>query len=376
MAKDRKPEQGKSTHLVQKIIIGAVFLIVVVLLLMWLAGVFHQKIDRVSVNPASAVSAERPVGAARLIEVQTKIVPRVEFSVGTIRAVHEISIASKILAKATQVNATAGQQVHIGDVLVRLDDADHVARLEQAIAATDAARAKRDQAKIEFDRVQQLVEREAASKIEWDRVQSTLKAADAELLQAEQVTNELRAVLDYATLQSPIDGVIIDKKVEVGDTVTPGQALLVIYDPTRMQLVASVRESLTRHLSVGQTIGVRIDALDRLCQGRISEIVPEADAATRAFSVKVTGPCPPGIYSGMFGRILIPLEDEQVLVIPQNAVRHVGQLKLVDVTDGRTLRRRAVQIGRSFDDDVEVLSGLRAGELVAVSVVRAGASSP
>ncbi len=94
--------------------------------------------------------------------------------------------------------------------------------------------------------------------------------------------------------------------------------------------------------------------------------MPEAQAASRTFQVKVTGPCPKGVYSGMFARMLIPLDEEQVLVIPAGAVRRVGQLELVDVVDGDSTTRRAIRTGRTIDDDVEVLSGLRPGERVLV----------
>ena len=132
---------------------------------------------------------------------------------------------------------------------------------------------------------------------------------------------------------------------------------------------------MTRQLQVGQSIGVRIDGLNKQCSGTVSEIVPEAQSSSRAFQVKVTGPCPTGIYSGMFGRILIPLEEEQVLVIPRQAVRKVGQLELVQAIEkGRTVQR-AIRTGRNLGDvkdesgqvlrdQVEVLSGLRQGEQV------------
>lgn len=150
--------------------------------------------------------------------------------------------------------------------------------------------------------------------------------------------------------------------------VTPGKVLLTLYDPTRMQLVASVRESLTRRIAVGQSIYVQVDALNKQCKGLVSEIVPEAESASRTFSVKVTGPCPPGIYTGMFGRLLIPLDDEEVIVVPRSVVRRIGQLTIVDVADGEVLRRRAVQLGRTFEEKVEVLSGLRVGERVAIGM--------
>ena len=155
-----------------------------------------------------------------------------------------------------------------------------------------------------------------------------------------------------------MDGTVIDKKVDVGDMVTPGQLLVTLFDPKQMQLVASVRESLTHRLQVGQSIGVRVEGLDKQCSGTVSEIVPESQSASRAFQVKVTGPCPAGIYSGMFGRILIPLDEEQVLVIPRQAVRNVGQLELVEVVENGQVSRRAIRTGRTFKEEVPALAGL------------------
>ena len=131
---------------------------------------------------------------------------------------------------------------------------------------------------------------------------------------------------------------------------------------------------LTHRLQVGQSIGVQIEGLNKQCSGTVSEIVPEAQSASRAFQVKVTGPCPTGIYSGMFGRILIPLEEEEVLVIPRQAVRNVGQLELVK--SWRTAECSAAGdphgAGR-LDENVEVLSGLAEGEQVEMPASSAAA---
>jgi len=361
---------------VRTIVTAVFFFVVVVLAMMWLAGSFHRKIDGKGVEAAAGTSGSRSRAGmtnargfppdAEAVAVRIKRVPRIETAVGTVRAVHETSVASKLLAKVVAVNVIAGQGVRVDDLLVKLDDADLTARLEQARSAAEADRAARDQAHVEYDRIKQLFDQGAASKIEFDRVETALKSAEANLQRAEQAVREAETTLGYAAILAPLDAVVIDKRVEAGDTVTPGQVLVTLFDPTRMQLVASVRESLTHRLAVGQMIGVRIDTLDHACDGRISEIVPEAESASRTFSVKVTGPCPPGVYSGMFGRLLIPLDDESVVLIPQSAVRRVGQLELVDVVDGGQLRRRVVKLGRSFNDEVEVLSGLREGEMVAL----------
>ena len=347
---------------------GLSFTAVVVVLMMWLIGTFHPKVDRkdqARVPPTEAV-ALRPAGDVRTATVERIEVPRVETAVGTIRAVHETQVAAKLLAKVVEVRVKAGQRVRRGEVLVRLDDADLKARLQQAQAAADAARARRDQAQIEYDRVVRLFEQDSAARIELDRVRNALKAAEADLERAEQAVREAETVLAYATIRSPIDGVVVEKHVEAGDTVTPGQAVVTLYDPSRMQLVARVREALTRRLRVGQTIRVRIESLGKTCEGTVSEIVPEAETASRTFSVKVTGPCPPDVYTGMFGRLLIPVDRERVLVIPRAALRRVGQLHLVDVVEDGRLLRRAVQPGRTFGEKVEILSGLRPGERVAL----------
>lgn len=362
-----------STHVgpvIRKITVAAVCALAVIILMIWLAGGFHRKIGPTSTGRAAEASAVagQPLPAGATVEpVRLIRVPAVESAVGTIKAVHETSLASRLLARVLEVNAIAGQRVAKDEVLVRLDDADLKARLQQAQAAVDHAKAAHDQARIEFDRTEGLLKEGNAAQIEFDRASNALRSAEAALRQAEQARTEAATILDYAVIGSPIAGTVIDKKVEVGDMVQPGQVLLTLYDPTRMQLVASVRESLTHRLRIGQPIGVFVEAMNKQCQGNVSEIVPEAESASRTFSVKVTGPCPPGIYSGMFGRLLIPLGEEDVLVMPAGGVRRIGQLDVVDVADAGLTRRRTVQLGRTFGSSIEVLAGLRAGEQVVLS---------
>lgn len=346
-------------------VLAAVCLVVLVgIAIAWLAGAFH---DKVGGEPGGgAAPRARPVGDAALGEVHLLRVPRVEQAVGTVRAVHETAVASRVLASVLDVLVRTGDQVRAGDVVARLDDAALRARMRQAEADRDSARALMERAETELGRVRNLFERGAESTSVVDDATTAVRTAKAAVERTERALDEASTSLGYATIVAPMAGVVIERNAEPGDTVAPGQAVVTIYDPTRMQLVAGVRESLTRRLAVGEPVAVRIDALDLDCEGMVSEIVPRAEEVSRTFEVKVTGPCPPGVYSGMFGRLLIPLGEEEVLVLPAAAVRQVGQLRLVDVAQEGVLRRRSVQLGRSFGQDVEVLSGLRAGERVAL----------
>jgi RND family efflux transporter MFP subunit len=341
----------------------------VVVLLLWLAGKFSPKVPA---KNASDQAQGSPI-EGKLVPVRLIRLPLSESAVGTIRAVHETSIGSKLLARVIEVNLKAGQKVQTGDVLIRLDDADLRAKLQQAKAAVVSAEAVRTQAAADEKRYAQLVKSKTISQQAYDQAIMTLRSAEADLLRSRETVNEVQATLDWATIRSPIDGTVIDKKVDVGDMVTPGKMLVTLFDPKHMQLVASVRESLTRRLQVGQSIGVQVEGLKKQCSGTISEIVPEAQSASRSFQVKVIGPCPAGIYSGMFGRILIPLQEKQVLVIPRQAVQEVGQLELVEVAKNGQVSRRTIRTGRTLDKNVEVLSGLREGEQVVLPVASGAA---
>jgi RND family efflux transporter MFP subunit len=329
-------------------------------LLLWLGGYFAPKVSA-QTEHAAVIEGERPGGVAQVRLVR---LPMVETAVGTVRPVHESAIGARLLARVVEINLKAGQVVNSGDVLVRLDDLDLRAKRRQAEAALNTAEAARAQAEADANRAATLMKSRAISRQEYERDSTAFKSADAEVRRAKESINEIQATLEWATIRSPISGIVIDKKVAVGDMVSPGQILATLFDPLRMQLVASVRESLAHRLKVGQPIEVRLDNSHKTRMGTISEIVPEAESSSRAFEVKVSGTCPEGVYSGMFGRILIPLDEEQVLVIPRQAVQSIGQLELVNVARGSAFGRRAVRLGRIIGEDVEVLSGLREGEQV------------
>lgn len=347
----------------------------VVVLMLWLAGTSSPKVPAKTIATQSeSGQADQPAVAVELVEL-----PMTESAVGTIRAVHETTIGSKLLARVVRVNLKAGQKVREGDVLIRLDDSDLRARLQQAQAAVSAAEATLAQASADEKRYSQLVASKTVSQQLYDNSVTARQTAAANLRHAQAAEHESQATLDYATVRSPIDATVIDKKVDVGDMVSPGQPLVTLYDPKHMQLVASVRESLTSRLRVDQEIGVRVEGLGKTCSGTIREIVPEAQTASRTFQVKVSGPCPPGIYSGMFGRILIPLDKEKALVIPRRAIREVGQLELVEVIGPKHIDRRAIRTGRELTGDevkmfpdkllqkepyIIVLAGLSEGERV------------
>ncbi|MCA9064185.1 MAG: efflux RND transporter periplasmic adaptor subunit [Planctomycetaceae bacterium] len=331
------------------------------LMLMALAGVFRAKVPGEAKSIAPIKVGDLPVAEVRLLKQ-----PVYESASGTIQPVHESAVASKLLARVTEVTVTAGESVTKDQILIQLDDADLQARLRQMQAALESAKTQRDRAVADFQRAEQLKEKKAIAASDFDALKSAAETMASSVTQAEEAVREAEVILERATVRAPMDGTVIDKRVDVGDTVSPGQILLTLFDPTHMQMVASVRETLALHLKPGQLLPARVDALNIDCEARISELVPEADVASRSFTVKVTGPCMPGAYSGMFGRLFLPVAEDELLLIPSEAVSRVGQLTMCHVVENDTLHRRYIRTGRIIDSDVEVLSGLSAGERVVV----------
>lgn len=338
----------------------------IALLVSWLMGVFHAKVE-----PAPARRMLRAHPDAATLTVKAERVPVFESAVGTIEAIERIAVGSRLMARIETVHVTAGQPVKTGDLLVELEKTDLEARLEKARAVRRAAEAALSQAEIDLGRARELVEQRVAPKSRLDQEETAVKRRKAEVGRAREAVAEAEAILTYATIRAPTAGIVIDKHVEPGSMASPGQVLVTLYDPERLQLVASVREQIAVGLEIGRPVKVRIDAIGKSCEGRIAQIVPAAEPQSRSFSVKVTGPCPPNVYSGMFGRMLLPVGERQEILVPQTAVRTLGQVELVFVVlpDGGVLRR-FVRTGRKTDHRVEVLSGLRSGETVLVDTAQ------
>lgn len=341
-----------------------VFSTLVLLMMLWLTGRLQGKVptDR-------REAAGRSTAGVSLVAVRRLSVPVVEAAVGTIAPVYESRVASKALGRVVAVSVAAGQAVREGETLVRLDDAELRARLEQARAELAAALAQDEQARRDEARSETLHARGAMTDADRERARTRARTAAAHLARARQAAGEAEASLSSGTVTAPRNAVVVSKHVDVGDVVRPGDALVTLYDPSRMQLVGSVREALAARLAVGQAVRIALASSGETCQAVVTEVVPEADATSRSFLVKAVGACGPRVYKGMFGRLLIPLATEEVLVVPRASVAHVGQLDLVDtVQDGR-LTRRLVQLGRPLPDgvDVQVLSGLKEGEEIAVT---------
>ena len=341
----------------------------ILLLMLWILGAFRKD----QIQPGSAAVPEKKAEGLPTRTVAFTTIPVASEAVGTVRAEHVATVTSRVVATIVQLRVSAGQRVSKGDVLVELDDRELRARLEQAREAVRAAEAALAQAQSNFKRDKPLFDQRVISAYDFDITETALKTAQANLDRLRQAQQEAEANLSYAVIRSPFDGVVIDRLAEAGELAAPGKPLLSMYEQNRLWLEASVPEQQLARVRVGQAYTVRIDAYGRTLRGRVVEIVQSADPATHTVLARVRLEDPRGLLPGMFGRLLIPESPQQVLTIPANAVRRVGQLTSVDVIQDGRVERRTVQLGRAAGAEVEVLSGLAPGEKIVAAATETAA---
>lgn len=327
----------------------------------------------------ASAPAAAPLTDVALVAAQRATVPDYVEAVGTVRARQSSQLSSQIVATVTSVRVREGQHVRRGDLLVVLDDAQQAASYARATAAVAAAQqdigaAQADDtlASATLNRYQSLYEKKSVSPHEMDEVQARATAAAAHheqaragLAQAAAMQSQARAGLGYTRIRAPFDGVVTAKFVDPGALASPGVPLLTVEDTGTFRLEAAVDETAIPFVKLGGTAPVALDALGGEIEGKVAQIVPAVDPASRTFTVKVELPADARLRSGLFGRVRFARGQRQAILVPRLAVVDRGQLQgLYVVSPDGTLNLRFVTLGKTSGESVEILSGLEAGEKV------------
>lgn len=337
-------------------------LLALLLIVLYSAGAFTTG----KIRPGAAPPAGGPAAGEGGLRAELTQVPEHYEAVGTVRPASEATVEAQVPGRVLKVLVRAGQAVEKGQLLAQLDDQQFQARLAQARQGLAAARANFERAGAEHERVKKFFQAEAATPQGLEQAKAGYLAAEAGLRQAQQMVAEAEVALGWTRLTAPESGQVVRRLAEPGDLALPGKPLLTLQTVGGHRLEALVREGLIAKVRPGQTVRVEIPSLGRGVSGTVEEVVPAADPATRSFLVKVGLAPTPGLYSGMFGRLLVPLQSRPAVLAPRQALRRVGQLEMVRVKTAAGWENVYVTSGREQGDGrVEILSGLKGGEILA-----------
>jgi len=319
-----------------------------IFIIIWTGGFFTSKV------PPGVIPREagRPLDEKAELYTVTKerIAPRIDI-VGTVASEETIHLSSRISAYIKDISVSAGMPVRKNQTLIALDDREIREQLS-------AAQSRFRQAEIEYRRTGGLFEKSAAT-------EQALVAAESMFRSLQAKVKQVNVMLTYTKILSPIDGIVTDRRVEVGDLANPGQVLLSVYDPLRMRLEAPVPVRLIDKLAAGQPVEVTLERPAEIFEGTVTAIVSEVEPATRTQLVKVHLHTErEDILPGVFGRLWVEDSPRFAIVIPAKAVYRVGQLELVMVAEANRAVRRMIRTGLRIDGRVEVLSGLGEDDVI------------
>lgn len=302
--------------------------------------------------PAPTPAKALPTVKVRTVATAARGHQATEEIVGTVRAKRRATVEAKVSGRIAKMPVTLGQRVEKGALLVRLDLAETRAKLHQAQAMLE-------QANGDLKRYSALLAKQAVTRQEFDAAQAKQRVAEASVA-------EVRTMLGYATIQAPFAGVVTRKLANVGDQATPGRPLLELEDPHDLRFELGVPEALIERVERGDKLPVRLTNQSETVEGTVVEISPSADPNSRTFLTKLDLAQREGVRIGQFGRALIPTAKTTILRVPRSAVVVRGQMELVFVVVKDRAHLRLVKTGKRIGGQVELVSGVDAGEQVVV----------
>jgi RND family efflux transporter MFP subunit len=337
---------------------------------------------------------------------------------GSIRPVEQATLSTRVMGRITQLSLETGDRFRKGDILTRIDVMDITAQTGQAQLGVAQAQAEvfRSQAslnqlesqkleaqsalrlaQVTQSRMSRLQAEGAVSQSVLDDANTNLEQARARVAQSEAGIRQSQAAIaqtqaavsraelsvissdvseSYGTIFAPFDGVVVQKMAYEGEMAAPGTPLLKVENPNKLELEISVPEENLRFVRVGQSVKVQFDAVNQSLSATIQQIVPASNAQSRSFLVKIPLTNSGKLISGMFGRIALPIgATKETLLIPTTALIQRGQLQGVYVleTSGEKTNApsiammRWVKTGKTQDGQVEIVSGLKAGDRIVTS---------
>ena len=285
---------------------------------------------------------------------------------GRIEAVNAIELRPDESGRVTALLFREGQSVAAGTPLVKIDDA-------MLKAQSERAKADRDLATQQLERVRRLRAQNAASPADLERVEAAARSADASLAL-------LELQIERSTVRAPFGGAIGQRFVSVGDYVTPATRLLTLQTVNPQRAVIEVPERYAVMLRPGQTVEFTVAAQEgRTHRARVDFIDPVVQTEGRTILVKASAPNPGGqLKPGMFIEArLATATRANAIVVPEDAVQPMRSANVVwAVVDGKA-SRRVVTLGVRSAGVVEIVSGVQAGEVVVVGgLERMGEGAP
>lgn len=295
-----------------------------------------------------------------------------------VEAVHQSTVSSQISGRIVDLPFDVGDHVQKGQVIARIDERAAAQALAASEAQVHAAEAALVNARATYERSQQLFAQKFISQAALDKAQSDYRAAESQMKAMLAGAGQAATERSFATIVAPYGGVVSARLVQLGEMATPGKPIMTGFDPSSLRVVATVASVDVPAIQAGARARVEIPAANRWIDATAITVVPAADPRTHSTQVRLALPADvKGVYPGVFARAHFVVGRAPRLMVPREAVVRRSELTAVYVMPEAGMPQlRQVRLGAVSDErGVEVLAGVRPGEIVALDPVKAGMAS-
>lgn len=290
---------------------------------------------------------------------------------GKVEASQNASISTRVMGYITDIKVKVGDKVKKGQLLATIDSRDIQARKAQADAMVAEAEAAFANAQKDSERFTALYEQKSATQKELENINFQYSSAQSRLETARQMRNEANATLSYAQITAPFSGVITQKYMDTGSMATPGMPILSLEGNDGFQVTATIPESEIGSLAMGDEATVTIKTINKSFQAAVNEISTSSLATGGQYLIRIHVPenKSNGLLSGQYaniklkGAIIAGSNTSQTILVPISSIVHNNQLTgIYTISTLNTALLRWVRLGKVYDSNIEILTGLRRDE--------------
>jgi len=325
-------------------------------------------IPLVSCKKAKKVEKETLINVRVQAAAKKQIRPYIE-TTGTLKADEEVIVSSEVDGIVKSIKVDEGSAVGRGTLLAEINQVDYVLDEKRADAALKQAQANLANVKAEYQRKEALFKEELLTKQQFDDISTRVTLAEADLSRAKSFLDTSRERLSRTKIYSPLNGMVKEKRVSVGDFVRTGSPLFQLIKVNLLKLNFTISEKDIGSLKTGQDVVFTVDSFpDKKFKGKVTLLYPNVEERTRTLQVEaVVSNANHLLKPGLFARITIytgALND--AVVVPLTALMYDNSTISIFVVEGNAAHERKVKTGGKYGEDIEITEGLKEKEQVVV----------
>lgn len=289
---------------------------------------------------------------------------------GVVEATNRAVVSAQTAGRILEMPYEIGDEVVAGSMIVSITNTEQRAGYDAALAQLAAAKAQAAEVATQYQRIAELFDKKMVSKTDYDRSKASRDSSDAAVKAAEAGLRRAKQTLAYTEVYAPYSGIVVNRLVEIGESVAPGTPLLEGLALDAMRVRVDLPQSAAEALSANNDAAVELDNGDVLTPTKI-RLSPKANPISHTFSSLMDLPYGQRVLPGSLVKVLVTVDERDTLQIPNSAIVERGDIEAAYVVSEQGIEMRYVRLGRQLGDFTEVLAGLVAGEHVAIDTLAA-----